>query len=158
MTTHIYSRIRSANFELRRLVPSVIFCPQMPHGFLSLPLFFHALNTAILSCMAVPSISKNNNNNNNKKFKTTLLALSWEFPKLTSSSLLLSIGCPLIHEYCTNSLLCATTASTRPILSTWLKWKFTNQPASYAHLLILPFCLPSAHALAWLDFVFSSFS
>ena len=51
-----------------------------------------------------------------------LLALSWEFLKLTISFLilLLSIGCPLIHEYSTYSLLCATTASTRLLLHVYL--------------------------------------
>ena len=51
---------------------------------------------------------------NQKKFKTTLLALSWQFQKLTISVLILplSASCPLIYEYSTNSLLCATTAST----------------------------------------------
>ena len=54
--------------------------------------------------------------------------------------LLLSIGCPLIHEYSTNLLLCATTDSTLLFLSAWLiSWRFRNQPASHALLLILPF-------------------
>ena len=51
--------------------------------------------------------------------------------------LLLSTGCPLIHEY---SLLCAATASALRLLSTWLNsWRFTDQPARYALLMILPF-------------------
>ena len=49
----------------------------------------------------------------------------------------------LIHKCSTNSLLCATTASTWVLLSAWLNsltlWQFTNQPASYALLLTLPF-------------------
>ena len=63
------------------------------------------------------------------------------FCKLTISLfiLLLSIGCPLIHEYSTSLLLCATTASARPLLSTWLNLKFNNLCSSYALLLILPF-------------------
>ena len=57
-----------------------------------------------------------------RNFKITLLALSWEFPKLTISLLILflSNGCPLIHGYSTNSLLCATAASAWTLLSTWL--------------------------------------
>ena len=39
------------------LVPSVIFCPQMPQKLLFLPLFFCTLTTAILSCQALTSIS-----------------------------------------------------------------------------------------------------
>ena len=39
------------------LVPSVMFWPQMQQTLLSLPLFFHALTTAILSCLAVLSNS-----------------------------------------------------------------------------------------------------
>ena len=59
-------------------------------------------------------------------------------PKLTTFhlNLLLSIGCPLICKNSTNSLLCAATASTLSIPSTW---RSTNQPASFAVLLILPF-------------------
>ena len=50
---------------------------------------------------------------------------------------LISTGCPLVHEYNTNSLLCATTASTRLLLSTWLNsWQFTNPTRQ---LLTLPF-------------------
>ena len=70
-----------------------------------------------------------------------LLALSWDFLKLTISLLILflSTGCPMIYEYSTNSLRCSTTASTWRLLSTWLNsWQFTNQPTSYALLLILP--------------------
>ena len=70
------------------------------------------------------------------------LYTSRKFPKLILSLLilLLSIGCPLIHEYSTNLLLCATTASTWPFLDTWLNsLKFTNQPKTYALLLILSF-------------------
>ena len=55
----------------------------------------------------------------NKQFKTTLLTLSWEFPKLTISLFILplSISSPLIHKYNTDSLLWA---STLPLLSAWL--------------------------------------
>ena len=50
---------------------------------------------------------------------------------------LISTGCPLVHEYNTNSLLCATTASTRLLLSTWLNSRqFTNPTRQ---LLTLPF-------------------
>ena len=38
----------------------------------------------------------------------------------------LSNGCQLIHEYSTNSLLCAAMASTRPLLATSLNLKVTN--------------------------------
>ena len=113
-----------------------ITCPQMPQKWLFLPLFFHALTTAILSCLAVLSKSAC------KKLRTRLLALSWELPKLTISllNLLLFIGSPLTHECSTNSLLCGTAAYTLALLSTWLNsWKFTNQPANCALLLTLPF-------------------
>ena len=67
--------------------------------------------------------------------KITLLTLSWEFPNLTRSLiLLLSTGCLSIYEYSTNMLLYATAAST------WLNCRqFTNQPTSL--LLILPFSI-----------------
>ena len=39
------------------LVPSVIFCPQMPQRLLSLPLFFHVLIIATLFFLAVINIS-----------------------------------------------------------------------------------------------------
>ena len=39
------------------LVPSVIFCPQMPQRLLSLPLFFHVLIIATLFFLDVLSIS-----------------------------------------------------------------------------------------------------
>ena len=80
--------------------------------------------------------------NNHNNFRSLLFTLSWEFPKLAISLLvlLLSVGCPLIHEYSTNSFLCDTTASVLLLLSTWLSsWKFTSHPTSYAVLLILPF-------------------
>ena len=70
-----------------------------------------------------------------------LLALSWEFPKLTISLFImfLSIGCQLIHEYNKNSLLCATTARTLPFMSIWLNsWTFTHLSARYALRLIRP--------------------
>ena len=60
----------------------------------------------------------------------------------TGNRSFLSIGRPLIHEYRTNSILCATPASTLPLLSTWLNWNFTNQLASYALLLMLLFSVP----------------
>ena len=67
--------------------------------------------------------------------KITLLTLSWEFPNLIRSLiLLLSTGCLSINEYSTNMLLYATAAST------WLNSRqFTNQPTSL--LLILPFSI-----------------
>ena len=41
-------------------------------------------------------------------------------------------------------LHCAAAVSARPLLSTWLNWKFTNHPASYALPLIFSIlCLPS---------------
>ena len=85
------------------LVPSVIFCPQMPQRLLSLPLFFHVLIIATLFFLAVLSISKTNY----RRFRTTLLALFCEFLKRTTFLLilLLFIGCPLYHGYSTNSLL-----------------------------------------------------
>ena len=96
--------------------------------------------------------------NNHNNFKTLLFTLSWEFPKLAISLLilLLSIGCPLIHEYNTKSLLCDTTASVLLLLSTWLSsWKFTNQPTSYAVLLILPFLsFLCVAALVWSEIFF----
>ena len=39
------------------LVPSDIFCPHIPQKSLFLPLFFHPMTTAILSCLAALSIS-----------------------------------------------------------------------------------------------------
>ena len=71
-----------------------------------------------------------------------LLALSWEFPKLTIFHLitLLSIGCPLIHEYNASSFVCA---SCQQLLAIGLSsLKFTNQPTSYTLLymhMVLPF-------------------
>ena len=67
--------------------------------------------------------------------KITLLTLSWEFPNLIRSLiLLLSTGCLSIYKYSTNMLLYATAAST------WLNSRqFTNQPTSL--LLILPFSI-----------------
>ena len=65
-----------------------------------------------------------------KKFRTTLLTLSWEFQKLTTSVLilLLFIGCPLIHGYGTNSLLSVVIASTH--FSWRLDWTPENLCAS----------------------------
>ena len=61
-----------------------------------------------------------------KSSKQCSLTLSREFPKLTVHYiaqmlliLLLSIGCPLIHEHSTNSHFSAT-ASTQPLLFTWV--------------------------------------
>ena len=71
-----------------------------------------------------------------------LLALFWEFLKQTTFLLilLLFIGCPLIHEHSTNSLLSVIIASTRLLLAIWLNsWESISQPANFAHLLILPF-------------------
>ena len=39
----------------------------------------------------------------------------------------------------------ATTASTWPLLSTWLNWQFTNPPASYTCSDAYILCLPSVH-------------
>ena len=83
--------------------------------------------------------------------RKAILNLTW------SSSLLLSIGCPLIDEYSTNLLLCAKTATTQPLLSTWLNpWRFTNQPTSCTLLLILIFLVFSvcAHTLTWSEIFF----
>ena len=61
--------------------------------------------------------------------KTNKLALRC---KLSTETLLPSTGCPLIHEYNTNSLLWATSASaTAPVC-------LTNQLASHVLLLMLP--------------------
>ena len=71
-----------------------------------------------------------------------LLALSWKFPNLTIFHLilLLSIGCPLIHEYNASSFVCA---SCQQLLATGLSsLKFTNQPTCYTLLhmhMVLPF-------------------
>ena len=76
------------------------------------------------SCLAVLSIFYTNY----KKSKTMLLALSWEFPKLTISLLtsFLSTGCPFIHEYCTNSLFCATTNQSQ---RAWAHGRFNQSEA-----------------------------
>ena len=70
-----------------------------------------------------------------------LLALSWEFPKLTIFHLisLLSTGCLLIHEYNASSFVCALCQELLAIGLSSLK--FTNQPTSYTlHMpMVLPF-------------------
>ena len=49
-------------------------------------------------------------------------------------------SCPLIHGYSANSLLSVVIASTLLLLTTWLSpWESINQPANFAHLLILSF-------------------
>ena len=129
--THVSNLVRSADFEL-------LICPQMPQRLLSLPSFFHVLIIATLFFLAVLSISYTNYS----RFRTTLLALFWEFLKLTTFLLilLLFIGCPLIHGYSTNSLVSVIIAATRLLLTTWLNsWEYISQPANFAHLLILPF-------------------
>ena len=54
MKTHISDVVHSSRFVLYRISS---ICPQVPQKFLFLPLFFRALTTAILSCLAVLSIS-----------------------------------------------------------------------------------------------------
>ena len=102
---------------------------------LSLSLFFHALTTAVISCLAALSFSKTNY----KSPKQCCLPCpksSQIWPYLSSSCLF-----PLAAHWFMNTVqtfICATTASAGPFLSTWPNsWKFTNQPASYA--------LPSVH-------------
>ena len=93
------------------LVPSVIFCPQMPQRLLSMHLFFHVLIIETLSFLAALSISRTNY----RRFRTTLLAFSWEFLKLITFFfiLLLFIGCSLIYGCSTTSHLSALIASAR---------------------------------------------
>ena len=106
------------------LVPPAIFCPQMP-------LKNNNKNKQKTSCFCLCS------------FTSWLLQLSpvWlslkqttkgskqrcsPYPKSSQNWLYISLsspwffpltGCPLIHRYSTNSLFCATTASTRPLLA-----------------------------------------
>ena len=54
MKTHISDVVHSSKFELYSINS---ICPQVSQKFLFLPLLFHALTTAILSCLAVLSIS-----------------------------------------------------------------------------------------------------
>ena len=57
------------------LVPSIFFSSQMPQKFLFLPLFFHALATAILLSGCPQYLL------NYKRFKAILLTLSWGVPQ-----------------------------------------------------------------------------
>ena len=84
---------------------------------------------------------------NYKKFKATPFTLSWEFPKLTISViLLLPTGCRLIHECSTNSLCYNCLNLTTPVYLTKLTvYKPTCQLHSCSDAYIL--CLPSW--LAW---------
>ena len=86
---------------------------------------------------------------NCRKFKTMLLALSWEFPKLITNLfiLLLCASCTMIHAYSTNWAASASTL-TAPGYLTELKIS-KNQPTShnplffgYFHSL---FCLCDTH-------------
>ena len=120
----------------------------MPWQFLSLPLFFRALTTSILSCPAVFSIYETYH----KKFETTLLATSWKFPKPkpvyfktglaktdhTSTHLCFS---PLADHWFTNTVQTRFSASTRPLLVSWLNfYKPTRQlrSSSGTSILYLP--------------------
>ena len=102
---------------------------------LSLSLFFHALTTAVISCLAALSISKTNYESP-EHCCLPCPKSSQIWPYLSSSFFF-----PLAAHWLMNTVqtfICATTASTGPFLSTWLNsWKFTNQPASFA--------LPSVH-------------
>ena len=79
------------------------------------------------------------------KSSDLLFSLSWQafihsnhkckiIPKQGQRCLMISLLSGILE------LLCATKASALLLLSTWWNyWRFTNQPASYALLLILPF-------------------
>ena len=150
MKAHTANQVRSANSELR--------CNSSIRHFLSIDATNIFVSAFVLSCLEIPSCLavSSISQRNHRKFKPTLLALSWEFPKLSISLiLLLSIGCPLIHAYSTNSFLCARTASTRPFLSTWLNvLKFTNQHCIRSSFDTFILCLPSVltHSLGQKSF------
>ena len=132
-----------------------------------LPLFFHAMSTAFLSsllycfclCSFTPCLLHFFPHlfplckyllNKLQKVQNNAVGLIRTVPNTDhiSPRLLLSTGCPLIHEYSINSLLYATSAPTLQLMSTWLNsGRFANQSASYAFLLLLPFLVvPPAYA------------
>ena len=127
-----------------------------------LPLFFHAMSTAFLSsllnCFCLCSFTPCLHLfplykyllNKLQKIQNNAVGLIRTVPNTDhiSPHLLLSIGCPLIHEYSINSLLYATSAPTLQLMSTWLNsGRFAKQSASYAFLLLLPFLVvPPAYA------------
>ena len=149
MRTHISTPVRSANFKLHRISWIRHLCPQIQQVFSVSGIVLSRrdyCNSLLSGCPEYLFY---------RHLKSELIALSWEFPKLVLSILVLhlSIGCPSIHEYTQNCgpVLHGSTASTRPLLSTWLK--FTNQPASYAVLLVLSLIISSLceHTLGWLE-------
>ena len=83
---------------------------------------------------------------NNHNFKSLLFTLSWEFPKLAISLLilLLSIGCPLIHEYKLLSLWYNSLSSIAPVYMTELLkvYKPAHQLrcSSNTSILVFPLC------------------
>ena len=89
MKAHKFNLLRSANFEPRRIsATSVIFCPQMPKLFLSLSAIvltrFVCCNFLLSACPQYLLLKLQ------KRLKTTLLAVSLEFPKLTIINVLSS--------------------------------------------------------------------
>ena len=109
----------------------IICCPQRPQELLSASFFLSFFTPSLLQFS--PTAALTVSYRNYKPFKTVLHASSW-VPKTDHISpyiiLLLSTGCPFIHEYSTNSLLCAKTASTRPLLADWTQNLQTNPPAT----------------------------
>ena len=154
------SPIRYAQLTLNSvaLVPSVVFCLQMPQRLLSLPLFFRVLIIATLFFLAVPSISWTNY----RRSRTTLLALSWEFLKRITFLLilLLFIGCPLIHGYSTNSLLsviiCLNSTAPNYLTEPLRIYKRTRQLRLFSDTSIL--CIPSVrtHSLGQRSFSYAA--
>ena len=145
MKTHISNLVRSANFELRRISSTRHYLSTDATYILIFAFvlsYVYCCNSLLCGC---PQYLLNKLQKGQNNVAHHVLRVIKTFP----ISPHLSIGCPLIHEYSTNSPLCATTASARPLLSTALTellkvYKPTRQPRSsdisIDYFFVFPLC------------------
>ena len=150
MKTHISSLVHSANFELRHISFFYrLLSTDATEVIVSAFVLSH-LDYCISLLSGCPQYLLNC-----KKFKSMLLALPWEFPKLTICHLILlpSTGCPL-NTVQTRFFVLNCLSSTAPVYLTELLkfYKPTCQLCSSFNTFIL--CLPSVCTLAWSEIFF----
>ena len=143
--THISNLVRSANFELSRISST--------RHYLSTDATYILISAFVLShvdcCNSLPCGCPQYLLNKLQKGQTNVARHVLRVIETFRIAPHLSIGCSLIHEYSTNSPLCATNASAGPLLSTALTellevYKPTRQPrcsdTSIDYFFVFPLC------------------
>ena len=161
---HISNLARSANSELPRITsirhllftdatwtPCLCLCSVTPCLLQLSPVWL-----CPVSLKQTPKSSREKKKEEEKKSAARFIL---RFQKLIRFVFhwILSTGCPLIHDYCTNSLLCATTVSTRLLLTKLKIYITTRQlhPSSDTSISISLFSTVRTHSIEQRSFSFS---